>query len=77
MSWTIIQTTESGEKVAVEHWDTPWKANRAMLLLSAHELRNGRKADFRIHPPIDLRTDLAQFNFPSWVLEVLKKEGLE
>jgi hypothetical protein len=60
----------------VEICKSPKQAQEAMLILSAHEIKNGRVANFRISPPVNLEPDITKLNLPEWALEVLKKEGL-
>lgn len=75
MVWTISQR-RSNKVQAIETATSPWKAQRAMLILSAHELKNGRKADFIITPPTDLDPNIEHFNLPDWALEELRKAGV-
>ena len=73
--WKVFQEGPSGAH-CVEAHDSPRAAQRAMLILTAHELKNNRVANFKIKPPIDLEPDISVFNLPEWALEELRKVGL-
>lgn len=75
MAYKVLD--EDGKPIPNESYESPAAAERSMLILSAHELRNGRMANYRIEPPIDLGRDLAELNLPDWALEELKKHGIE
>lgn len=69
----------TGKKIEGEQHNGPRGAKRAVLILSAHEVKNGRVANYKIEPPVDWDpvTDAVEtFNLPDWVLAALKKEGL-
>lgn len=76
MLWQISQRHPNGEVKGIEKANTPWLAQRSLLVLSAHELKNGRVPDILISPPIDLDPDISHFNLPDWALEELRKAGM-
>jgi hypothetical protein len=48
---------------------------RAFWILTAHELKNGREAQYTMHPaPVTTAPELLPLQ--SWVVYVLKEEGL-
>lgn len=53
----------------VETWNHPKLASRAVMILSAQEIRNGRVANFRVEPPTFYRAD--ELDLPTWVVETL------
>jgi hypothetical protein len=55
----------------VEGHEHPEAAFRAMLILSAHEVRNGRVADFEIVPPVTCTLDEVRPSLPDWAKEAL------
>lgn len=75
MKWQISQRFPNGEVKGIEK-AAPWLAQRSVLILSAHELKNGRAADFIITPPVDLDLGVERFALPDWALEELKKAGM-
>lgn len=70
MPWQIKDKNRDGK--VVEEWNDPRSANRAMLVLSAHEIKNGREANYHIDPPIVLEHDWAKLNLPDWVIKALE-----
>lgn len=76
MAYRILQRSPNGEAKCIEKAEGPYNAQRAMLILSAHELKNGRVADFVIEPPIGLDGDIERFDLPDWALEELRKAGM-
>jgi hypothetical protein len=66
--WNI---RERSAHAGVEHHHSPYAANRALLILNAHEIKCGREAKYYIDPPIHLESDIQEFDLPCWVLEVL------
>lgn len=44
-------------------------AQRAALVLSAHDIKNGRVGNYRCDPPTFYRYD--ELDLPEWVLQVL------
>ncbi len=74
MSGRIIDMT-TGKDVPGEVHFSPKQARRAMLILSAHETKNGRVANFRIEPPVDLMS-AESLDLPEWVLaEIYRQHG--
>lgn len=70
MSYRIYKHFPDGSSPKfIEEHNSPWAAQRAALILSAHELRHERFADFRVNPPTFLKAD--ELNLPDWVKEVL------
>lgn len=58
-------------KQCIESHDHPNKAHRALMILSAHEVKHGRVTDMHIEPPTGLTPDVASLNLPDWALEAL------
>ena len=72
MPWQIKDMNKDGK--VIEEWNCPERAQRAMLILSAHEISMGRKANFIIEPPVDLDPNWDKnLGLPDWVIEVLEK----
>ncbi len=68
MAWRILD----GSGRVVESHDTPRKAERAMMILSAHEVKNGRVAAYTITPPITIPSTVDELRLPDWALEALE-----
>lgn len=70
MKYTII---DDNTGKGIEHHDKPFAAQRALHILSAHELKNGRNANFRIDPPIIevAPPTLDELNLPTWAYNEL------
>ncbi len=68
MTWSI-EDGESGR--IVETHQTPDLAYRAMLLLSAHEVKNGRVAKYRVRLPSDFSPNADSLDLPAWVRDAL------
>lgn len=67
--WQVIDDTTGRN---IETHDRPLDAMRALMILSAHEVKNGRVADFRIEPPITISYKLEELSLPRWVLEIFE-----
>ena len=77
MSWQVIlPEPEGGKYTVVETFDSPRAAQRGLMIFTAHELKNGRVARYRIDPPVDLDPNIDNLNLPDWALEALRKERL-
>lgn len=63
MTWKVI---DNNTKAVVEEFKSPRAAQRGMLIFSAHEIKNGRVANYRIEPPIDLDPNFESFDLPDW-----------
>ncbi len=68
--WRVLDGSGHG----IESHKSPRAARRAMLIFSAHEIKNGRVADYRIEPPIDLDPNIEGLDLPEWALQVLRGE---
>ncbi len=56
--------------------DTGWHAQRAALVCSAHEVKNGRVGNYRCEPPTFYKWN--ELDLPDWVLAALDlKDGEE
>lgn len=62
---------EPGKMRVIEGHETPEAAFRAMLILSAHEVKNGRTAAFKIEPSVSCTVDEVRPSLPDWAQEVL------
>lgn len=69
MSWVVLNNTTG--KVVEGDFLGPRSACRAYWIFFAHEVKNGRKPDYRIEPPTDL-VPASELNLPDWVHEALK-----
>lgn len=71
MTWRIIDKLQN-DKVVETH-QSPYNAQRALHILTAHELKNGRKAHYAITPEIvEARPPtLDELNLPSWAYDAL------
>ena len=67
MTWKILN--ESG--ATVESHDAPKAAYRAMMILSAHEIKNGRMANYRVEPMIVIPYTIEELNLPLWAKKAL------
>ena len=67
MSYRILNQT-TGKWL--EAHSSPRAAERAMCILNAHELRNGREPNMVIDPPLDGPSD-RPLGLPSWAQEAL------
>lgn len=74
MPWRIINNN-TGK--GVESHETPKAAQRAMLILSAHDIKNGRKADYRIEPQIIIPNTIDELDLPSWAYQVFVGDLIE
>jgi hypothetical protein len=59
------------KRVGVESHCDPFQAARAVLVLSAHELKNDRTPKFVIEPHIELDWDLEKYNLARWAYDIL------
>jgi hypothetical protein len=73
MTWRIVNAAGRG----IESHGTPKAAERALMILSAHEIKNGRFADYRIEPLITIPSTLDELDLPDWVWEVLEQQAPE
>lgn len=60
----------------IEHHNSPRHAQHALMILTAHELKNGRVPDYTVTPRLMEPLTLAELQLPSWALTELKKVGL-
>jgi hypothetical protein len=70
MTWKIVNAS-TGK--ATEHSDNACGAVYALLILSAHELKNGRVANYRIEPATEVDPKMVQ-SLPTWAREELLRE---
>lgn len=70
-NWKIKDMARGG--VGIESHDTARAANRALLVLSAHEIKNGREPNYVIEPHVDLDPNWGSFNLPDWVTTALER----
>lgn len=70
----ISQRFQNGEIKGLERAATAFLAYRSMLILGAHELRNGRAPDIIIDPPVtDQEVQRAAYrSLPDWAKEALE-----
>lgn len=66
--WRVL----NGEGQGIEHHDSPWAAQRAALILSAHDLQHERTANYRVEPMLVIPYKMEELNLPDWALEVLR-----
>ncbi len=74
MSYRIMKPRKppkTGEDAIETHSD-PKAAMRACLIMGAHEILNGRVADYRVEPPTFCKAE--ELNLPNWVKEILFKD---
>lgn len=69
MSYRIV---DHDTKHTIETHVGPMSAFRAMLVLSAHEVKNGRKPNYRVEPPVFYRLEEVSPPLAPWVLEALE-----
>lgn len=67
MTWRILDADGRG----VESHSTVLDVTRAMLILSAHEVKNGRTANYTITPLIISGPTIDECDLPDWALEAL------
>lgn len=70
MTWRVVNNANR----TIESHGSPRDAERALMILSAHEIKNGRVANYRIEPPITIPCTLDELNLPDWVWEVLEEQ---
>lgn len=69
----------TGKKIVGESHSSPRAAKNALLVLTAHELKNDRVANYRTEPPVDwdpVADAIETFDLPQWAFDVLRKEGM-
>jgi hypothetical protein len=71
----VVQLDDEGTHL-VERFDSPYQAQRGLWIFTAHELKNGRKPNYSIRPPVEME-DFNKLNLPDWALEVLKSHELQ
>lgn len=71
MSWRII---DDDTKRVVESWESSKAAYRAMLILSAHAIKCGQKANYRVEPAAVIAYKLEELSLPDWALAILDPE---
>ncbi len=76
MERSVYRIEADGTRTPVDFANTPFDAQRAMLIASATEVVNGRTAHITIEHPIFVLGGIEQYDLPAWVLEVLQKEGM-
>jgi len=69
MTWRVINNTTGA--VVEGDFLGPRSACRALWIFTAHEVKNGRVADYRIEPPVDL-IPAEDLNLPDWVHKALE-----
>jgi hypothetical protein len=71
MVWKVC----ANGKVYESH-NSPATAQRAAVILTAHERKNGRETIFTVTPEISSPLSLAEMNLPIWALEALGETDL-
>lgn len=71
MTWKIC----SQGRVLESH-TSPLAAQRALMILTAHEMKNGRTPDYAIDPPLTVLLPLSELNLPSWALAAMGEWAL-
>lgn len=66
-----VVDTETG--LAIEIQDTDWHAQRAAMILDAHELKNGRKTKYAVVPLLFKPYTFNELRLEGWVLEEFDK----
>lgn len=71
MPWKVIDKLQNDKPI--ESHNSPFAAQRALHILTAHELLNGRKAHYAIDPPIieACPPTLDELKLPDWALQAL------
>ena len=64
---------QPGRSETLEQHDNPYDAQRAVLILNAHEIKNGREPVYFVDPPTEVSRDW-NLHLPDWAVEALKEE---
>jgi hypothetical protein len=64
--WRVVDVDRN--QVVERDIPTPRAACRAMWVFVAHEVKNGRKPNYRIEPAVDL-VDWEDLDLPRWATE--------
>lgn len=73
-TWRVVDLNDNGR--TIEKHPTAHQAHRAMLVLAAHDLRNGRVPYASVTPQDYPLPSWAELHMPPWVEEVLLGEEL-
>ena len=77
MSYRIYRIEKDTSRTQVEEHSGPVAATRAMLLLTAHDLKNDRTSHYYIEPAtFTSPEEISRMEFPGWAEEILRNEGL-